>query len=167
MYPLKSQDFPGITSWMQYDKPGFHFMGRALELAAAAAAVGEVPVGAVVVHDGQIIAEAANQREASAVATHHAEMLAIERACAALGQWRLHECDLYVTLEPCTMCAGAIILARFRSVFFGAHDPKAGAAGSLYNILADARLNHRPIVTTGVRADECGKLLSDFFRARR
>src|SRR5579863_4511852 len=102
------------------------FMQRAHELALAAAAVGEVPVGAVVVHDGQIIAEAANRRETSRVATAHAEILAIEQACHRLDRWRLNDCDLYVTLEPCAMCAGAIVLARFRAVVFGARDPKAG-----------------------------------------
>ena len=117
--------------------------------------------------DDQIVAEAGNERETSGIATHHAEILAIERACRALGRWRLNDCDIYVTLEPCTMCAGAIVLARFREVVFGAPDPKAGAVGSLYNILADTRLNHRPLVSSGVMAEECGRILSDFFRERR
>lgn len=143
------------------------FMRRALELAQAAGQAGEVPIGAVVVSGGRIVAETANRRETSNIATHHAEILAIESACQALGRWRLNDCDLYVTLEPCTMCAGAIVLARFREVVFGAMDPKAGAAGSLCNVLADTRLNHRPIVTSGLLAEESARLLSDFFRARR
>ncbi len=142
-------------------------MRRALELAEAAGLAGEVPIGALVVHGGHIVAEAANERETSGIATHHAEILAIERACRTLGRWRLNDCDLYVTLEPCTMCAGAIVLARFRQVIFGAMDPKAGAVGSLCDVLADPRLNHRPAVTSGVHAEASGKLLSDFFRARR
>ena len=142
-------------------------MRRALELAAEACAVGEVPIGALIVHDGKIVAEAANARETSKVATHHAEILAIERACLALDRWRLSDCDLYVTLEPCTMCAGAIVLARFRSVVFGAMDPKAGAVGSLSNVLADERLNHRPVVVSGILATESAQLLSSFFKTRR
>lgn len=143
------------------------FMGRALELARQAAERGEVPVGAVVVCNGQIVAEAGNEREANKVATHHAEILVIERACQKLGKWRLNDCDLYVTLEPCTMCAGAIVLTRFAKVIFGASDPKAGAVGSLYNVLADERLNHRPEVIAGVLAEDCGRMLTDFFRSRR
>lgn len=143
------------------------FMRRALALAASAGRAGEVPVGAVVVQAGQVVADAANSRETSGIATHHAEILAIEQACKVLGRWRLHDCDLYVTLEPCSMCAGAIVLARFREVIFGAKDPKAGAAGSLFNILADERLNHRPLVSSGVLESECSDLLRDFFKARR
>jgi tRNA(adenine34) deaminase len=143
------------------------FMKSALQLARAAGQAGEVPIGALVVLDDKIIAKAANEREASGISTHHAEILAIERACAILGRWRLNDCDLYVTLEPCFMCAGAIVLTRFRKVIFGATDPKAGAVGSLYDVLGDTRLNHRPEVLQGVLQEECGQLLSDFFRARR
>lgn len=143
------------------------FMRRALELARLAAEQGEVPIGAVVVCDGQIVAEAFNERETNKIATHHAEILVIERACKTLDRWRLNGCTLYVTLEPCTMCAGAIVLTRFDRVIFGAHDFKAGAVGSLFNILADERLNHRPEVVSGVLGEECGKILTDFFRARR
>lgn len=143
------------------------FMQRALELARHAASVGEVPVGAVVVSEGKIVAEAANQREASLIATHHAEILVIERACQALGRWRLNDCRLYVTLEPCVMCAGAIVHARLEEVVFGARDPKAGAVGSLFNVLADQRMNHRPSVVEGILARECGQILSDFFKERR
>lgn len=143
------------------------FMARTIELARQAGAAGEVPIGAVVVCNGEIIAEAANAREASGIATHHAEVMVIDAACKKLGRWRLNDCDLYVTLEPCTMCAGAIVLARFRTVVFGAMDAKAGAVGSLYNVLTDKRLNHQPEVIAGVCAADCGKLLSDFFKARR
>ncbi len=143
------------------------FMTRALELAASAAAAGEVPIGAVVVRDGEIVAEAANERETAAIATHHAEILVIDRACRSLSKWRLNDCELFVTLEPCTMCAGAIVLARFKRVVFGAFDPKAGAVGSLMNVLADERLNHQPEVVSGVLASDCGRILTEFFRARR
>jgi tRNA(adenine34) deaminase len=143
------------------------FMKRALELASLAEEAGEVPVGALVVLDGRIIFEASNARETSRIATHHAEILAIEGACRTLGRWRLSDCDLYVTLEPCTMCAGAIVLARFREVVFGAMDPKAGAVGSLSNVLADERLNHRPRVVSGILAAESSAMLSSFFKARR
>jgi tRNA(adenine34) deaminase len=152
---------------MHHDKLVISFMERALELARAAAQNGEVPIGALIVRDGQIVAEAANERETNKIATHHAEIRVIEEACRKLDRWRLTDCDLYVTLEPCTMCAGAIVLARLKSVIFGAPDPKAGAVGSLYNILTDTRLNHRPEVIPGVLAEECGQLLSDFFKARR
>lgn len=152
---------------MRHDKSVISFMERALELARAAAQNGEVPIGALIVRDGQIVAEAANERETNKIATHHAEIRVIEEACRKLDRWRLTDCDLYVTLEPCTMCGGAIVLARLKSVIFGAPDPKAGAVGSLYNILTDTRLNHRPEVIPGVLAEECGQLLSDFFKARR
>jgi tRNA(adenine34) deaminase len=151
---------------MRHDKHVIH-MTRALKLAQRAAEAGEVPIGAVVVYEDKVIAEAGNERETNKIATHHAEIRVIEQACQKLDRWRLSGCDLYVTLEPCTMCAGAIVLARFDKVIFGAKDPKAGAVGSLYNILTDARLNHRPEIIESVMAEECGKILSDFFRARR
>lgn len=143
------------------------YMLRALALAEKARAQGDVPVGAVVVQNGEIIAEAYNEKEISNQPCHHAEMLAIERAAQKLGRWRLTDCDLYVTLEPCIMCAGAIVHARFAKVFFGTRDPKAGAVVSLYNILSDTRLNHRPEVHEGLLATEASQMLTQFFRERR
>lgn len=143
------------------------FMRRALELAAEAADRGEVPIGAVVVVEGRIVAEAANEKEASAVATHHAEILAVERACQNLGRWRLSGATLYVTLEPCLMCAGALIQARIDRLVYGATDPKAGAVTSLYKVTEDPRLNHRLLVEGGVLAELCGEILSEFFRRKR
>lgn len=142
-------------------------MRRALELARAASSRGEVPVGAVVVKDGKIIGEGANAREEANDALRHAEMDAIGQACKSLGSWRLTGCTLYVTLEPCLMCAGAIWQARLDRVVYGATDPKAGAMGSLYKVHEDARLNHRLPVETGILADECGQILKDFFKAKR
>ena len=142
-------------------------MRHALDLARAVAAQGEVPVGAVIVRDGQLVASGANGRETQQDAIRHAEIEAISRACQALGTWRLAGCELYVTLEPCLMCAGAIYQARLDRVVFGAFDPKAGAMGSLYKIHEDERLNHRLPVVGGVLATECGQVLKDFFRARR
>jgi tRNA(adenine34) deaminase len=145
----------------------YNFMRQALRLAAQAAALGEVPVGAVVVCDNVVIAEAYNEREGRPSALAHAELTALAAACSALGRWRLNGCTLYVTLEPCVMCAGALVQARVDRVVYGAVDAKAGAVESLYEVLSDARLNHRPVVDGGVLASECGALLSDFFRARR
>jgi len=143
------------------------FMAEALAEAKAAGAAGEVPIGAVVVHDGKVIARAGNTREGAQDPFGHAELTAMRAAAAALGSWRLTGCTLYVTLEPCAMCAGAIVLARVDRVVYGATDPKAGAVGSLYDLPADPRLNHRPVVQAGVLAEECGELLRAFFRARR
>lgn len=144
------------------------FMRQALEAAEAATRRGEVPVGAVVVVGGQVIAVAHNERETGNDPTAHAEVLALRRASAALGSWRLTEADLYVTMEPCPMCAGAIVNARVRRVFYGCHDPKAGAVRSLYQILDDRRLNHRVEVVPGVLSDEAAGLLRAFFgRLRR
>ena len=143
------------------------YMRRALELAALSGAEGEVPVGCVVVHkDGRIVGEGRNRREGARDALAHAELEAIAAACAALGGWRLHECDLYVTLEPCPMCAGAAINARLRRVVYGASDPKAGACGSRIDLFAHG-FNHRPEVSGGVLAGECGEILSGFFRGLR
>ena len=143
-------------------------MRLALEEAAAALTHGDVPVGAVVVGpDGAVLARSHNDREGSGDPTAHAEVLAIRRAAEASGSWRLDGCTLVVTLEPCTMCAGAIVLARLDRVVYGAVDPKAGAAGSLWDVLRDRRLNHRPEVLPGVLADECGALLKDFFADHR
>lgn len=143
-------------------------MRAALEAARAAAAAGDVPIGAVVLDAaGAVVAAGHNEREANADPTAHAEVVALRRAGAALGSWRLGGCTLAVTLEPCAMCAGALVLARVTRVVFGAWDPKAGAAGSLWDVLRDRRLNHRPEVSSGVLADECGALLSGFFADRR
>jgi len=142
-------------------------MNAAIDLAREAAAAGDVPIGAVVVQGGEVIAAAGNRREADLDPTAHAEMIAIRHAASALGGWRLPGTTLYVTLEPCAMCAGAIVLARIPRVVFGATDPKAGAAGSVLDVLGETALNHRPEVTGGVLAEDCGRLLSDFFAARR
>ena len=143
------------------------WMRAAIEAAREAARAGEVPVGAVVVRAGEVVAVAANRTLRDQDATAHAETLALRDACAAAGSWRLSGCTLYVTLEPCAMCAGALVLARVDRVVFGAWDDKAGMAGSVEDLLRHRRLNHRPEVTAGVLASECGALLSEFFRARR
>jgi tRNA(adenine34) deaminase len=142
-------------------------MGLALAEARRAGDAGEVPVGAVVVADGQVIGAAGNRREAAADPTAHAEILALRQAAAQLGTWRLTNATLYVTLEPCPMCAGALVAGRVGRVVFGAVDPKAGSCGSLYNLCADPRLNHELPVVPGVREDECAELLRDWFAARR
>ncbi len=143
------------------------FMREALKEAAYAFEDGEVPVGALVVHEGRIIGRAHNQRELLKDPTAHAEVIAITQAAAALDRWRLTGCTLYVTLEPCAMCAGAMVLARIDRLVYGAADPKAGACGSVLNVLEDPRLNHRPVVTPGVLAMDAGGILKEFFRRRR
>jgi tRNA(adenine34) deaminase len=143
------------------------WMSRALELARLAAARGEVPVGAVIVRDGVVLGEGHNLTVTEADPTTHAEVVAIRRAAAALGDWRLLDCTLYVTLEPCAMCAGAIVLARIPRVVFGAHDPKAGMVESLGHLLQDPRLNHRCEVSSGVLAAESSALIRSFFQERR
>ena len=142
-------------------------MLEALALARAAAARGEVPVGAVALLDGDVVGHGMNQREGAHDPTAHAELLAIQRAARKLGRWRLTGVTLYVTLEPCAMCAGAMVLARIDRLVFAASDPKAGAAGSLLDLTQDPRLNHRFPVERGLLADEAGELLRAFFRARR
>ena len=142
-------------------------MQSALILARQAQRLREVPIGAIVVYNNQIIGRGFNRRESECVSLRHAEMIAIEEACQTLGSWRLLNCELIVTLEPCIMCAGAIYQSRIRRVVFGAVDPKAGAVGSLYEIHNDSRLNHRFVVKPGVLADECSALLRNFFSARR
>jgi len=143
-------------------------MREALTEARAALATDDVPVGAVVLdRHGEVIGRGRNRREADHDPTAHAEVLAIREAAEARGDWRLEGCTLVVTLEPCTMCAGAVGLARLDRLVFGAFDAKAGAVGSLWDVLRDRRLNHRPEVVAGVLADECGRLLLDFFAARR
>ncbi|ULA62565.1 MAG: tRNA-specific adenosine deaminase [Nitrospira sp.] len=143
------------------------FMRIALEQAALAPALGEVPIGALLVHDGQILARAHNLRETRQDPTAHAEIVVIQEAASTLGTWRLIDCILYVTLEPCPMCAGAIVQSRIARTVFGAWDPKAGACGSLMDILTDTRLNHRVAVTGGLCESDSQVLLRDFFRQRR
>ncbi len=143
------------------------FMRLALSEAGVALEEGEVPIGAVIVHDGGVIGRAHNQRETLRDPTAHAEILAITQAAAALDRWRLTGTTLYVTIEPCAMCAGAVVLARIDRLVYGARDPKAGACGSLYDIPRDERLNHRLDVTTGVIEQECGDLLRQFFELKR
>lgn len=142
-------------------------MQEALLEAQKAAALGEVPIGAVLVYKDEIIARAHNLRETTQNALTHAESMVIQEACQKIGSWRLEETTLYVTLEPCPMCAGAILQSRVPRVVYGARDMKAGCVDSLYRLLNDARFNHECIVTEGVLADECGQILTDFFRALR
>jgi tRNA(adenine34) deaminase len=142
-------------------------MALAVAEAEAAAAHDDVPIGAVVVVDGEVVAAGHNRREVDADPTAHAEILALREAARARGSWRLDGATLYVTLEPCAMCAGALVLARIDRVVFGADDPKAGAVGALWDIPRDPRLNHRVEVVRGVRGEECSRLLKDFFAARR
>jgi tRNA(adenine34) deaminase len=144
-----------------------HWMRAALDEARAAFEAGEVPIGAVVVHDEQIIGAAGNQREALEDPTAHAEMIAITQAAQALGSWRLLDCTLYVTLEPCPMCAGAIVQARIPTVFYGATDPKAGGCHTLFQITGDVRLNHQAVVIGGILHDESRALLQEFFAQQR
>jgi tRNA(adenine34) deaminase len=143
------------------------WMDEALVEARAAEAHDDVPVGALVVHQGQVISRAHNERELRQDPTAHAEILALRAAASQLGSWRLEDCILYVTLEPCAMCAGAMVLARLPILVYGAADPKAGAVGSLMDIARDERLNHRVHVVSGVRAEACGGMLRRFFHRRR
>jgi tRNA(adenine34) deaminase len=144
-----------------------YWMGKAIVQARRAEAIGEVPIGAVVVKDGAVIARGHNLRESNQDPSAHAEMIAIRKAAAKLGSWRLTGATLYVTLEPCTMCMGAVILSRLDRVVFGSFDPKGGAAGSLYDLSNDARLNHTVQLTSGVRGEETSAMLSNFFSALR
>ncbi len=148
-------------------EPDAHFMRLALNEATDALDEGEVPVGAVVVRGERVIGRGHNQRERLNDPTAHAEMIALTASAASVGSWRLEGCTLYVTLEPCVMCAGAMVLARLQRVVFGAIDPKAGACGSLYRIPSDVRLNHRVDIASGVLSTECGRILTDFFARRR
>jgi tRNA(adenine34) deaminase len=158
-------DFEEGDSWMPVGDE--HWMRHALGLAEQAATEDEVPVGALIVQRGRVIASAYNQREQLADPTAHAEMIAITQAASTLNSWRLLDCELYVTLEPCPMCAGAILQARIPRVVFGAVDPKAGAVQSLYRMLNDDRLNHRCEVVGGVLAGPCGRVLTEFFDRKR
>jgi len=143
------------------------FMIAAIEEAGKAAAIGEVPIGAVVVRNGEIVGRGYNLRETQKDPTLHAEMIAIREASEKLGGWRLIGCTLYVTLEPCPMCAGAIVQSRIEQVVYGARDPKAGCAGTLMNLLEEPRFNHQVPVIEGVLAEECAQMLKDFFRGLR
>ncbi len=144
-----------------------YYMKLAIEEAKKAERIGEVPIGAIIVQDGRVIARAHNLRETEQRAIAHAEVLAIDEACRVTGSWRLERAVLYVTLEPCAMCAGAIVLSRIERVVFGASDPKGGCAGTLMNLLQENRFNHQAEVASGVLAEECGALLSGFFRRLR
>lgn len=144
-----------------------YFMRLAIEEAKKAMSIGEVPIGAVVVRDGEVVGRGYNLRETRKDPTLHAEMIAIREACERLGGWRLIGCSLYVTLEPCPMCAGAIVQGRIEQVVYGTDDPKAGCAGTLMNLLAEPRFNHQVPVVAGVLKDECAQLLKDFFRGLR
>jgi tRNA(adenine34) deaminase len=160
----KDQPHSAGLAGTELDEP---MMARALELAREARNLGEVPVGALVVRDGRILSQAFNLRETVHDPTAHAERLALSWAGQSLGSWRLDGCVLYVTLEPCAMCAGAIIQSRLARLVYGAADPKAGACASLYRLVTDPRLNHRAEITSGVMASECGELLKEFFQERR
>jgi tRNA(adenine34) deaminase len=144
-----------------------HWMNRALELAAEAASMGEIPVGALIVSGDEVIAEAYNRKETDNNPLGHAEILVLQDAAQKLGRWRLTGCTLYVTLEPCVMCAGAIVHSRVDRVVYATPDPKAGAVESIYHVLADARLNHAPVVVSGVLRDEASAQLKEFFKALR
>ncbi|WP_010169456.1 tRNA adenosine(34) deaminase TadA [Bacillus coahuilensis] len=144
-----------------------HFMKLAIEEALKAKEILEVPIGAVIVKDGEVIATGHNLRETTQNAITHAEVIAIQKACEKLGTWRLEGAELYVTLEPCPMCSGAIVQSRIEKVIYGAKDPKAGCAGSLMNLLQDSRFNHQCEVEHGILEVECGELLSSFFRELR
>ncbi len=143
------------------------FMKAAIGQAQIALENGDVPIGAIIVYQNQIIAKGYNQRYKLNDPTAHAEIIALTAAAEYIGNWRLNGCSIYVTLEPCCMCAGALVLARMDRLVYGCEDPKAGASGSLYNIVQDKRLNHRLEVTSGVLADECSVILTDFFRKKR
>ncbi|MCH4337373.1 tRNA adenosine(34) deaminase TadA [Staphylococcus haemolyticus] len=144
-----------------------YYMKLAIEEAKKAQKLGEVPIGAIIVKNNEVIASAHNLRETAQLPTAHAEHIAIERASKVVGSWRLEECKLYVTLEPCVMCAGAIVMSRIPKVVYGATDPKGGCSGSLMNLLEESRFNHRAEVIKGILEQECGDLLRNFFRELR
>ncbi|MBI5328918.1 MAG: tRNA adenosine(34) deaminase TadA [Deltaproteobacteria bacterium] len=162
--PLSSRLLPLASCNLRLDA---YFMIEALKEAQKAVKKGEVPIGAVIVCDDKIIARGHNLKESAADPTSHAEIIAIRKASKKLGKWRLLNATIYVTLEPCLMCMGALIQARVSRLVFGSYDPKAGACGSVYDVSNDKRLNHRIAVTTGVMAGECEKILKDFFRDLR
>ena len=148
-------------------EPDEHYMKIAIDHAFIAEDNGDVPIGCVIVYEGRIVAKAYNQREQLRDPTAHAEIIALTQAAEAVGSWRLHGCTVFVTLEPCPMCAGALVLARVDRLVYGCDDPKTGAVRSLYNIVQDPRLNHRVEVTCGVLAESCTAQLQEFFRRRR
>jgi len=152
---------------MSNNKEDERFMRMAVEAAKIAEDNGDIPIGAVIVLENKIIAKAYNQREQLADPTAHAEIIALTQAAAALENWHLNGCTMYVTLEPCPMCAGALVLSRMDRLVYGCDDPKSGACGSLYNIVTDERLNHRLEVTSGVLAEQCREQLQNFFQQRR
>ncbi len=143
------------------------YMRQAIACAKEAAAQDEVPVGAVIVKDGEVIAAAHNEKESRNCAIYHAEMLAIARAAEKVGNWYLDGCSIYVTLEPCPMCVGAIINSRLDAVYYGANDPKAGCCGSVFDLISEGKFNHKPVVFGGILREECGALLTEFFRSKR
>jgi tRNA(adenine34) deaminase len=149
---------------MVMDEKDYKYMQMAVDEAMKAQALGEVPIGAIIVHDNEVIARAHNLRETTQNAVTHAELSAIQDACNELGSWRLEETTLYVTLEPCPMCAGAILQSRIPRVVYGARDPKGGCVDSLYRLLNDPRFNHECEVTEGVLGNECGEMLTSFFK---
>jgi tRNA(adenine34) deaminase len=153
-----------IVSQESLDK---RFMQMAINQAAIAEENGDVPIGAVIVHEGRIIAKAYNERQQLNDPTAHAEIIALTQASESIGSWRLHGCTIYVTLEPCPMCAGALVLARIDRLVFGTEDPKTGACGSLYNIVQDSRLNHQVQITSGILKEDCKEQLQAFFHRRR
>ena len=143
------------------------FMQIAIKEAKKGTKYDEVPIGAVIVKDGKVIAKAHNKKEEKKCANYHAEIVAIEKACKKVGDWRLIGCDIYVTLEPCAMCTGALINARVDNIYFGAYDEKAGCCGSLYNLMEDGKFNHSSNVQGGILEKECGQMLTEYFRAKR
>ena len=152
---------------MQSVDPDIRFMQMAMDQAEIAEENGDVPIGAVIVYENRVIAKAYNQREQLSDPTAHAEIIALTQAAAYIGNWRLHGCSIYVTLEPCTMCAGALVLGRLDRLVYGCDDPKTGAVKSLYNIVQDQRLNHTLEVTSGIMARECSEQIQRFFLRRR
>lgn len=158
---------PNDYSELDDELPHENYMKLAMQQAVAAFEADEVPVGAVIVHQQRVIGAAHNMTVRLRDPTAHAEMMAITQAAEAIGDWRLEDCTLYATLEPCPMCAGAILQARIPNVVFGALDPKGGAVESMYTLLSDGRLNHKSLVTSGVFAKDCGDILTEFFRRKR
>ncbi|MEG1608357.1 MAG: nucleoside deaminase [Clostridia bacterium] len=155
------------TTFDSVDKKLRYFMSLAMIEAKKAAKKDEIPVGAIIVCGEKVVAKAYNLKEKKQCSNYHAEMVAIRRACKKLRTWRLNGCDIYVTLEPCPMCSGALINARVDNIYFGAYDSKAGCCGTLYNLPTDQRFNHRPNVVGGIMAQECGDLLSEYFKEKR
>lgn len=149
------------------DKDKRRYMRLALREAKKAALINEVPVGAVIVKDGKVIARGHNIKEKKKNSMYHAEIVALEKACKKVGDWRLNECDIFVTLEPCPMCAGALINARIGNIFFGAYDERAGCCGTLYDLPRDSRFNHRPNVEGGILEEECAEVLVEYFKQKR